>query len=187
VKQTDYSALAEAELWFYHAYHYGWARVYLNDYNRTWPLDPKGQWFNARGVEQAELMFEAELRRPPRVQSFDHLVAAAYRWAHDTGERIPPGLAKNDPRIVQLVLRYQDAQQARADAQERVLAPLRAKIVGDGRLPDGSWQPAAIALMEECVAQIRQNLGLPRKPTDGDPIGSLQRLLGISATEEGDG
>jgi hypothetical protein len=182
LRQTGYSTLLEGELWHYHAYDYGWRREYLNNHERTSPIDPDGRWFEPRGARQAERMFAAERR--PRVQSTGHRVAAAYRWAWDLGQPMPPGIPQNDPRVVELVRRYDDAEEARAAAQERALAPLRAKIVGDGKLPDGSWSPDAIAYMERCVALIRTNKGLPPRPADGEPLAALQRMLGLQATEE---
>jgi hypothetical protein len=174
--------LPEAELWQWHAYHYGWRRVYLNNHERTSPVDPDGRWFDPSLAKQAERMFAAEQR--PRVQSRRDRVNAAYRWAHDLGQTMPGGIPENDPRVAELVRRFEAAQAARAAAQERELASLRAKIAGDGKRPDGSWSPEAIAHMEHALRLMRSNLGLPAQPADGDPIGALQRALGMSVTEQ---
>jgi hypothetical protein len=183
------SGLPEAELWQLHAYHYGFRRAFQKNHERTSPVDPGGRWFDPALAKQAERMFAAEAKpeEKPRVQSWHDRVAAAYRWAHDLGQpKPPPGTPENDPRVGELVRRSEAAQAARAAAQDRELAPLRAKIVGDGKGPDGSWSPEAIAHAQRCLALLRSNMGLPPQATDGDPIGALQRALGISATEAAD-
>lgn len=61
LRQAGYSSFTDNELWQYHAYDYGWRRVYLFSKSDQSPIDPQGQWFNGKMTEAAEKFFRANV------------------------------------------------------------------------------------------------------------------------------
>lgn len=121
----------------YHAYDYGWRRVLLDD--RRSPLDPEGEWFDAVLADQAERYWRIKHNKPTREEQRRRR-AAAVTPAEEAA-------ARGD---------YERAALFRAQDRER--AALKARIVGDGKLPDGRWSPEAIAYSECCWRQAKANL-----------------------------
>jgi hypothetical protein len=83
-------------------------------------------------------------------------VAAAYRWAMANGNPMPTGLNANSQRVRDLVAKY-EANSVWAE-QDRERDAARARITGDGKNPDGTPTPEAIAYVELCSRQIRANM-----------------------------
>jgi hypothetical protein len=52
--------LEERDRWRWHAYDYGWRRVFLFDRNPRSPIDPDGDWYNEEFADQVERMFLLE-------------------------------------------------------------------------------------------------------------------------------
>lgn len=50
--------------WNWHAYDYGFRRVVWDVYDRSSPLDPLGEWFNAALADAAEAFLRARFGKP---------------------------------------------------------------------------------------------------------------------------
>ncbi len=169
VNKRGYSSLSEEEKQHWHAYDYGWRRVFLNDHNRystvDVPIDDmgRGKFFDPVSVRAAEQMYKA--RRPKRAEP--QITPADEAAAKGDHERA-----------------------ARYRAQDRARAAAIALIEGDGKLPDGRWSPASQAFVTLCAQQARENLAefearqqqqaAPRRQAD---IPSLAEQFGVRATE----
>ena len=57
MRQEGYSVFTDAELWHWHAYDYGWRRVYLRDMNAVSPIDESGAWYDSTLVDAAQHVF----------------------------------------------------------------------------------------------------------------------------------
>jgi hypothetical protein len=161
MKDGGYSTLTEAERWNYHAYDYGWRRVFLSNHGGSSPIDPDGRWFDNDGATQAERMFLAQrsIRTEPRITPAER---AAARGDHE------------------LAARFRTQDRARAEAM--------ALIEGDGKLSDGTWSPASLAFSALCRAQANANAEHFQKSTAAPQRHSvttmslIQQALGIKAT-----
>jgi hypothetical protein len=61
------STLDTEDLWYWHAYEYGWRRVMIG--GDDLPVDPEKRWFNAELAAAAEVFFCRKFnKRPPRTQ-----------------------------------------------------------------------------------------------------------------------
>lgn len=58
--------MSEADLWRYHAYAYGFRRVVINNFDRQYPRDELGEWFNHDMAAKAERWYRAKLGKPER-------------------------------------------------------------------------------------------------------------------------
>jgi hypothetical protein len=54
----------EFELWYWHAYTYGFRRVVLGAFEFTSPIDPEGRWYGDDQVRAAERYYRKRLGRP---------------------------------------------------------------------------------------------------------------------------
>ncbi len=163
LKMTNdgYSALTESELWSFHAYDYGWRRVFLTNRGTVSPIDPDGRWYNSRAADESEQMFIAERhkRTEPRITPADQ---AAARGDHE--------------------------QAARFRAQDRARAEAMALIDGDGKLPNGQWSSASLAFSALCRAQANANIeNFQRSQSAVAPqknLRDVQDALGIKAAAQ---
>jgi hypothetical protein len=115
-----------------------------------------------------------------------HRVAAAYRWTFfELGQPMPPELLENDPRVVDLVRRYE----ARWRPDNLARAELEAKVVR------GSQSPEALAYVALCVAQVKANMAqllarnraaMMSAQQEREALHRVQRVLGLSAKETPD-
>jgi len=143
-------------------------------------------------------MVAADHPAKPRVRTWKHLIAAAYRWTFDRGQPMPAGIPEKDPRVAELVRRYEDWEEEDQRPDRLARAAAWAKIRGDGKNPDGTRSAEATAYVDLCCAQVRANLSWwdarNRAAMSGgaaqderEAMRDLQRALGISATEAADG
>lgn len=58
LRDSGYAAFTRDDVWYYHAYDYGWRRVFLNQRNEVSPIDEDGQWFNGLMVDRTEQVFQ---------------------------------------------------------------------------------------------------------------------------------
>jgi len=145
----------------WHAYDYGWRRVVLQDVHGNSPIDPKRKRFDANLVAAAEKYWSRKYHGSgpkPAVESWRMRVAAAYRWAYERRQPMPPEIPESDPRVVALVERFEQAREDEFAEQNRQLAASRARIIGDGKNPDGTNSAEAIAHVALCCRIIRANL-----------------------------
>jgi hypothetical protein len=202
---------SDQDLFWWHAYDYGWRRVVLQDRQDGSPIDPRRKWFNTDLAAEAEQYWSRKYGGPskPKVESPKMRVAAAYRWAMQHGEQIPPYLHDSDPRIKDLVRRFEEWRAAEFAEQDRERAAAKARIIGDGKNPDGTNRAEAIAFVELCCRQIRANMrglfdrshwmkrmpdGSPMPNADSakddltaeelDELAKLRDELGVKATEQ---
>ncbi len=161
INGDGYSTLTDAELWNFHAYDYGWRRVFLSNRVPMSPIDPDGRWFDEAGALEAERMFQLQCanRSEPRITPADQ---AAARGAHE--------------------------QAARFRAQDRARAEAMAMIEGDGRLANGRWSPASLVFSALCRTQANANIeNFQRsKPTVApqNNLRDVQDALGIKAAAQ---
>lgn len=57
MRDKGYSTFTDPELWQWHAYDYGWRRVYLKDRNERSPIDEDGAWYDPALATAAERVF----------------------------------------------------------------------------------------------------------------------------------
>jgi hypothetical protein len=191
----------------WHAYDYGWRRGVLLAGDDISPIDPGRKRFNARLVAEAMGYWSRNYGgSKPAVESWRMRVAAAYRWTMQRGQPMPPGIPESDPRVKDLVERFEQAGEDEFADQNRLLAAARARIIGDGKNPDGTHSAETIAYVELCCRIIRANLRtfversqfIKRMP-DGSPmpnadsakddlseqeLDDLRKKLGVKATEQ---
>lgn len=88
-KDEQYTLLTDEERWHYHAYDYGWRRIYLNSRNDRSPIDKKGAWFNSALADDAEKMFRSvtgkDKPRPPENARVREAAEYRERWARAQG------------------------------------------------------------------------------------------------------
>jgi hypothetical protein len=162
----------------WHAYEYGWRRVALHTRGDHSPIDPERQWFDPKLAGWAEEFWSKKLHRSkPAVESWRMRVAAAYRWAYANGQPMPPGVSETDPRVKGLVARFEQVREEEFGAQDRERAAARARIIGDGKNPDGSHSAETLAYVALCCRQIQANMrGLfgrsqwMKQAPDGSPM-----------------
>lgn len=57
LRSEGYSGFTDAELWHWHAYDYGWRRVYLRDEKPISPIDDSGLWYDGTLADAAAGIF----------------------------------------------------------------------------------------------------------------------------------
>ena len=92
----------------------------------------------------------------PTKTPWRYRVAAAYRWAFANGHPMPPGLDENSQVVRDLVDAYENNSVYAEQDREREAA--KARIIGDGKNPDGTPTPEASAFVELCSRQIAANM-----------------------------
>ena len=73
-KQVDPSKLTDNLRRRWHAYDYGWRRVFIDDFKPRSVIDPKGEWYDAGLALLAEQMYRAGVRNndaPDRLRPND--------------------------------------------------------------------------------------------------------------------
>jgi len=116
-------------------------------------LSTGGRWMlgPARGLSR-----EQEERRA--TNEYTYKVAEAYRWAHDQGQTMPPGLDKNGNEVQDLLGRYGEWRKTSIFAdQDREREAARKKIKSEFDA-DGNRTPEAQAYVDLCMQQVRTNL-----------------------------
>jgi hypothetical protein len=118
-------------------------------------------------------------------------IAAAYRWKTSLGEPLRPGIPQDGPEIEALLAEYD----AMLEEQYRPIAESRARIVADGKNPDGSNSKEAIehvelaaqitrAFMAGFVERSRKAFGNPRigrQRGEEDELERIRQELGVNA------
>lgn len=61
--KQGYAALTEAEKWDHHGDVYGWRRVFqgISVDERSSPIDPAGDWFDAQRADMAERHYRGQI------------------------------------------------------------------------------------------------------------------------------
>ena len=125
-----YSTLTTKEQFQWHAYNYGIRERFLGEAGPGYGPDPNGQFYNRTMVQQVL----ATLYPPPKLKEYTTIPADEYE-------------AKGN---------HEMAEHCRRQDREREAA--KARIKGDGRNPDGTPTPEAIAYVELCSRQVRANM-----------------------------
>jgi hypothetical protein len=166
ILEKPYSQRSRDELWYHHAYNYGWQRVFRQDRSDVSPIDPKKQWFNGEYVRQAEVFWRQYFNQniktrkaPPTQDDKDrYRIAAVYRWRMDQGRPLATELSRYDPKVLEAEDEYNNRPpDPRAAEQEAELAKLRPAAEAEDRegIKDG---PANRAYIELCAKFIRDNI-----------------------------
>lgn len=130
----EWTGLTLNERWEYHAYDYAFLRVRHGLDNRSYHLDPNGDWFNETMVQAAEQIYEP--RKPLH-----------------SGASARPADTVRDPTLA-LIFQRQD--------EERLPLKRQVQIHGE-RLPNGDPTPEMLAFMQCCVRQAKVNMALFEK------------------------
>lgn len=81
------SLMSEPDLWRHHAYAYGFRRVALGSFDKKYPRDELGEWFNGDMASRAERWYRLKLgvkeQRPP------HQTASGQDAVRTDWKRIP--------------------------------------------------------------------------------------------------
>jgi len=140
------------------------------------PTDPRGEWFFEKLYEEALQAYrrgktekDQERQQYENAQKHRYFLAMIARRAHDAGETLPAGMRDDDPRWAAAIHKF--AINPQFQAQDRERARLRDRFVGDGRNPNGSPTPEAVAFVELCVRQATANLTrfVERNPLPSPP------------------
>lgn len=81
------SLMSEPDLWRHHAYAYGFRRVVLGSFDKKYPRDELGEWFNGDMAARAERWYRLKLgvkEQRPAHQTASHQDAVRTDW-----KRIP--------------------------------------------------------------------------------------------------
>jgi hypothetical protein len=152
----DTDLLTEDEKWMYFAYMN--AERHFHGLSLPVPMFNADRFFSEDLFLQAYLMWPKRGDRRPRQPSRNDRIAAAYRWKTSIGEPLRANIPQNSPEIDALLAEYDEHCMEIYGPQDRAIAASRARIIGDGKNPDGTNSKEAIEHVELCSRIVRANI-----------------------------
>lgn len=151
--------------WHWHAYDYGWRRVFLANRNEFSPIDPEGVWFIATLADSAEEYYRRTNWRPKPRSKITPAEEAEARGEHELAETF----RQQDRERAALLARVRSGE---ANDDEFTALCLR-QAAANGAIKARRHRAASHDRDREAIARVREALGVRESAVDPRPDGLL--------------